>query len=330
MGLQKLRKPFRITTAGGQKQPRSQNTYTLQKKGWFSYFKQHWILYAMLIPGLILYFLFHYKPMVGLIMAFEDYKFKGGIWGSPWVGWKNFERFFNYKFAWRLIRNTLLLNVYNMLWTTPINLAFALMINELRQNAFRKTITTISYLPHFISGVVVISIFNQFLMPSGMINEVIESLGGEPVRFLQDEKWFRTIYNFICIWQETGWGAVIYVAALSGVDPALYEAAEMDGASKLQQCLHISLPSIAPTIAIQFVINLAYLLTSGTERVMLLYNEKVYETADIIGTYIYRVGLLDTDYSYSTAVGLFQSLIGLILVLISNKISKKITETSLV
>ena len=276
-----------------------------------------------------MFFLFMYKPMVGLLMAFEN--FKKGIFGSEWVGLANFKRFFRYKNCWRLIRNTLLLNVFNMLWTTPINIIFALMINEFREKGvFRKSATTIAYLPHFLSGVVVISIFNQFLMPSGTINQIIEKLGGTPLKFLSDPKYFRTIYNFICIWQETGWGSVIYVAALAGIDSSLYEAARMDGANKLQQIWHVSLPGIASTISIQFIMNLGYLLSGGTDRVMLLYNEKLYPTADIIGTYIYRVGLLNTDYSYSVAVGLFQSLIGLILVLVTNKISKKLTETSLI
>lgn len=278
-----------------------------------------------------MFFLFMYKPMVGLLMAFEKYNFKKAIFGSEWVGLANFKRFFRYKNCWRLIRNTLLLNVFNMLWTTPINIIFALMINEFREKGvFRKSATTIAYLPHFLSGVVVISIFNQFLMPSGTINQIIEKLGGTPLKFLSDPKYFRTIYNFICIWQETGWGSVIYVAALAGIDSSLYEAARMDGANKLQQIWHVSLPGIASTISIQFIMNLGYLLSGGTDRVMLLYNEKLYPTADIIGTYIYRVGLLNTDYSYSVAVGLFQSLIGLILVLVTNKISKKLTETSLI
>ena len=297
----------------------------------WSYVRQHWILYVMLIPGIIMFFLFMYKPMVGLLMAFENYNFKKGIFGSEWGGLANFKRFFRYKNCWRLIRNTLLLNVFNMLWTTPINIIFALMINEFREKGvFRKSATTIAYLPHFLSGVVVISIFNQFLMPSGTINQIIEKLGGTPLKFLSDPKYFRTIYNFICIWQETGWGSVIYVAALSGIDSTLYEAARMDGANKLQQIWHVSLPGIASTISIQFIMNLGYLLSGGTDRVLLLYNEKLYPTADIIGTYIYRVGLLNTDYSYSVAVGLFQSLIGLILVLVTNKISKKLTETSLI
>lgn len=318
---------LQVTT---KKQNTAERLPTRRGSTW-SYVRQHWILYAMLIPGIIMFFLFMYKPMVGLLMAFENYNFKKGIFGSEWVGLANFKRFFRYKNCWRLIRNTILLNVFNMLWTTPINIIFALMINEFREKGvFRKSATTIAYLPHFLSGVVVISIFNQFLMPSGTINQIIEKLGGTPLKFLSDPKYFRTIYNFICIWQETGWGSVIYVAALAGIDSSLYEAARMDGANKLQQIWHVSLPGIASTISIQFIMNLGYLLSGGTDRVMLLYNEKLYPTADIIGTYIYRVGLLNTDYSYSVAVGLFQSLIGLILVLVTNKISKKLTETSLI
>lgn len=293
------------------------------------YIRQHWVLYTMLALGLVIYFLFHYKPMGYLLMAFENYKPKKGLFGSTWVGFKNFERFFGYKNFWRLLRNTLVLNISNMLWTTPINIIFALMINELRQNWFRKTTTTIMYLPHFISGVVVIAIFNEILMPSGLLNNIITYFGGEKVNLLADSKYFRTIYNLICIWQETGWGTIIYVAALAGIDQGLYEAAAIDGAGKIKQCIHVSIPGIASTIAIQFIMNLGYLLSNGTDRVLLMYNERLYETADIIGTYIYRVGLQNADYSYSTAVGLFQSVIGLALVLVSNHFCKKYGDTSL-
>ena len=296
---------------------------------WGQAFKKHYWLYLMLIPGLAYFIIFCYKPMGGILMAFEDYEAKLGFFRSPWIGFENFERFFNYRFFWRLIRNTVWLNVTSLCWSMPITLIFALLVNELRNGPFRKVVTTVSYMPHFVSTVIVVSIFFQFLTPNGVINTAIESMGGAKAGFLTDPKWFRTVYNTIGIWQETGWSAVIYIAALTGIDQSLYEAAHIDGAGKLRQCWYISLPGIASTISVMLIMSLGSILASGTDRILLLYTERTYETADVIGTYVYRIGLIDNDYGYSTAVNLFQSVIGIIMITISNSISKRLSETSL-
>ncbi len=296
-----------------------------KRSGWRYALRKHKYLYLMLLPGILYFVIFCYVPMGGIVMAFENFNYKAGIFGSEWIGLKHFKSFFSYMYCWRLIRNTLLLNLTNFAWSFPVTILFALLVNELRDGGLKKTITTISYMPHFVSTVIVVSMFFNFLTPnSGIVNLAIRALGGETVNFLTDPKWFRTVYNTIGIWQETGWSAVIYIAALSGIDQSLYEAAYMDGAGKIRQCLHVSLPGIAPTIVVMMIMTLGGILASSTDRVLLLYNSNVYETADVIGTYIYRRGLVDNDYSYSTAVGLFQSLIGLIMMIGANQAAKKI------
>lgn len=312
------------TQAKKQRQPARLGQSSLR-----THLRQHYILYLMLIPGLTFFLLFCYKPMGGILMAFENYSYKKGLFGSPWIGLKNFQRFFSYKHCWRIIRNTVLLNLTNTFWTMPIAIIFALLVNELREGPLKKFYTTVSYLPHFVSVVVVVSIFFQFLIPSGIINTVIEKLGGKGIAFFSDAGWFRTIYNSISVWKETGWNAVIYIAALAGVDQQLYEAAKIDGANRIQQHLHVSLPGIAPTIAITLIMHIGRLMSSGTDMILLLYNEKIYETADVIGTYVYRVGLHDAQYGYSTAVNLFSSVIGMILLILANRFSKKVSDTSM-
>ena len=299
------------------------------KNTWGRALKRNFWLYVMLIPGVTLILLFCYKPMVGILMAFEDYKYKLGFFKSPWVGLDHFKRFFEYRHCWRLIRNTLLLNIYSLLWSMPVTLIFSFMVNELKNGIFRKCITTISYIPHFISTVIVVSVFWEFLTPSGFINNVLTMLGQEKVDFLQNPDLFRTIYIIIGIWTGTGWGSIIYISALSGIDQELYEAAYIDGAGKLKQTWYISLPGIASTISVMLIMSIGGMLGSATDKILLLYNSRTMETADVIGTYIYRVGLIDADYGYSTAVGLFQSLVGMILLTIANTFSKKVTESSL-
>lgn len=321
---------IRVTLTKAKSARAARLTSERRKNGWAYALKKHKYLYLMLLPGIIYFIVFCYVPMGGIAMAFQDFKFKAGIFGSPWVGLKHFETFFNYMYCWRLIRNTLLLNLTNFCWSFPITILFALLVNEVREGKFKKSITTISYMPHFVSSVIVVSMFFNFLTPNtGIVNLVVRALGGDTVNFLTDPKWFRTVYNTIGIWQETGWSAVIYIAALSGIDQSLYEAAHMDGAGKIRQCIHISLPGIAPTIVVMMIMTLGGILSSGTERILLLYNTNVYETADVIGTYIYRRGLIDNDYSFSTAVGLFQSLIGLIMMIGANKAAKRINGSGI-
>lgn len=318
----------------------SQNAVSSLKNGgnsvkpelnFFYWLKKHRCLYIMLIPGILYFIIFRYIPMSGLLIAFENYSFTKGVFGSEWVGLKHFHSFFSYPECWKIIRNTLLLNFYNILFAFPASIVFAVLLNEVRKGMFKSFVQTISYLPHFISTVIVVGMFYNFLSPSsGLINLFLKNvLGLEPVNFLMEPGWFRTIYNGINIWQETGWNAIIYMAALTSIDITLYEAAYIDGAGRLKQFLYVSLPGMLSTIVVMFIMRIGYILEVGFESVLLLYNPSIYETADVISTYIYRRGIIDSDYSFTTAVGLFQSIIGLILIVIANKLAKKYSETSL-
>ena len=297
----------------------------------FFWLKKYKFLYLMLIPGIIYFIIFRYLPIFGLVIAFKNFNFTKGIFGSEWVGLKHFISFFNYPESWRLIRNTFLLNLYNIIFAFPIAIIFAVLLNEVRESAYKKLVQTVSYLPHFISTVVVVGIFYNFLSPStGLINIILKDVFGvEPIAFLLQTRWFRTIYNTINIWQETGWNAIIYLAALIGIDPALYESAYMDGAGRFKQFLYISLPCITSTIVIMLVLRIGIIMEVGFESVMLLHSPATYEVSDIIPTYVYRRGIIDSDYSFTTAIGMFQSIIGLVLMLLSNKLAKKLTNSGL-
>ena len=286
-------------------------------------------LYLMIIPVLIFFILFHYKPMYGAIIAFKDYTPALGIAESPWVGWDNFTRFFSSVYFGRLIRNTILLSFYSLLFGFPAPIILALLLNEVKNKKFKGLTQTVTYLPHFISMIVVTGMLVDFSMTSGLFNDIIELFGGERSPLLQNPDLYRTIYVASGIWQEIGWGSIIYLSALSGVDSQLYEAAQIDGAGKWKQLIHVTLPGIAPTIIIMFILKMGTLMNMGYEKTILLYNPATYETADIISSYIYRIGLLEQDWSYSTAIGLFNSVINLGLLLITYKIARKCGETSL-
>lgn len=286
-------------------------------------------LYLLVLPVILFYIIFHYAPMYGAIIAFKDYTPSLGIVNSPWVGLSNFTRFFNGPYFFRLIRNTLLLSIYNLIFGFPAPIILALLLNEVRSKRFKSITQTITYLPHFISLVVVTGMITNFCMTGGLFNDIIELFGGERSPLLQNPNLYRTIYVASSIWQEVGWGSIIYLSALSGVDAQLYEAAAIDGAGKWKQMLHITLPGISPTIITMLILKMGSLMSLGYEKTILLYNAATYETADIISSYIYRVGLLDQDWSYSTAIGLFNSVINCTLLLLTNSFSKKISDTSL-
>ena len=278
-------------------------------------------LHLMLLPGVIYYIVFKYLPMYGVVIAFKDYNMFKGILASDWVGLENFRSFFEYPFFWRLIRNTVLLNVYNL---------FALMLNEVRNIRSKKFIQTVSYLPHFISTVSIVGILFLILSPqSGFVNRVIEGFGGEPIYFMAETKWFRTIYVASNIWQNMGWDAIIYLAALTAVSPELYEAAQIDGASRLRQMWHITLPAIKPTIVTMLILRMGQLMNSSTDKVLLMQNPITYEVSDIIGTFVYRRGLISAEYSFGTAIDFFNSVINITLLLIANKVSKELTDSGL-
>ena len=292
-------------------------------------FQRNWELYLLVLPVLVFYALFCYKPMYGALIAFQNYKPALGFDGSPWVGFDNFIRFFTSPFFGRLIKNTIALSLELLLFGFPAPIILALLLNELKAGPFKKTIQTVTYLPHFISIIVVVGMLTDFCLTTGLINDIIVFFGGERSPILQNPAMYRTVYILSDIWQEIGWGSIIYLSALSGVDAQLYDAASIDGAGRFQKLLNVTLPSIMPTIVIMFILRIGSLMSIGYEKTILLYNPSTYATADIISSYVYRVGILEQGWSYSTAIGLFNSVINLILLLIANKLSKKLTETSL-
>lgn len=285
--------------------------------------------YILMIPIIIYFILFAYKPMYGLIIAFKNYKPALGIAGSKWVGLKYFKKFFGDYYFFRILRNTFLISFYEILWGFPAPIILALMLNELRNERFKRTVQTITYIPHFISLVVICSILRQFCLSDGVFNDIAAFFGAERTALLQKPGYFRTIYVASGIWQEIGWSSIIYLAALTGIDPQLYEAAEIDGANRMRQIWHITLPGIMPTIVMLLILRMGSILGVGYEKILLLYNETIYETADVISTYVYRKGLIEANFSYSTAVGLFNSLINVIFLLATNIISKKVTDIGL-
>ncbi|XID92181.1 ABC transporter permease [Paenibacillaceae bacterium WGS1546] len=287
-------------------------------------------LLLLFLPCLLYFLIFKYYPMYGVLIAFKDYNLFKGFTESPWVGLKYFEMFFNNPDALELIRNTFLIGLYSLIWGFPAGLVLALVLNEVKKASFKKLVQIVSYLPHFLSTVVVSGMVVSFLAPrTGLINVIIAWFGGEPIHFLAEPEWFRTIYVASGIWQGMGWGAIIYLASLSGIDPHLYEAAVMDGANKFKQLIHVTLPCIAPTIMTLFILETGWVLTVGFEKVFLLYNPATYETADVIETYVYRVGIIGKNFSYATAIGLFVSLVSLVFLYTTNYLSKKFSDTSL-
>lgn len=293
--------------------------------------QRDWILYIMLIPFLLWYILFIFKPMYGLQIAFKDFSLFKGIEASPWVGLENFRMFFESPYFKRVLVNTLILSMYSLFIAFPIPIILALLLNEIRHTFYRRTVQTLTYLPHFISVVIVAGIVTNFLAPNnGLVNLIIEKLGGEKIYFLTIPDYFRAIFVFTFdIWKEAGFSSIIYIAALSAINPQLYEAAVMDGANKFKQIWHITLPGIMPTIMILLIMKIGSIMDVSYEAIILLYQPITYETADVISTYVYRSGLQEGRYDMATAVGLFNAVIAFALVVGANKLSKKLTNTGL-
>ncbi|MDL2233831.1 ABC transporter permease subunit [Ruminococcaceae bacterium OttesenSCG-928-L11] len=291
--------------------------------------KRNRLIYLMALPILAYYIIFHYAPMYGVLIAFKDYSPSLGILGSPFVGLKWFREFFGSYYFTRLLRNTLLISIYSLLWGFPAPILFALLINEVRNKFFKKAVQTITYMPYFMSLVVVCGILVNFTSSTGVITGIVEALGGPKSNLLANPNYFRTIYVASGIWQNIGWGSIIYLAALSGIDPALYEAATIDGAKRFRQILHITLPGIMPTIIILLILNVGNIMSVGFEKIILLYSPPTYETADVISTFVYRKGIVENNYAYSSAIGLFNSVINFLLVIAANKISTMTTEVGL-
>lgn len=292
--------------------------------------KRNWILYLMLIPVVIYFLVFHYKPMYGVILAFKNYKLKLGITDSPWVGLKHFRRFFSsYNFG-NLMKNTLGISVYSLLVGFPIPIIFALLLNHLTNFRLKKTVQMVSYAPHFISTVVICGMIQIFTnVDTGVFNTLLNFIGLDSIDFLGKPEYFKSIYVWTGVWQGMGWSSIIYVSALSGVDYGLHEAAIVDGANKLQRIWHIDLPSIKPTISMLLILQMGSLMSVGFEKVYLLQNDLNKSASSIISTYVYEIGLLDNDYGYSTAINMFNTVINLFLLIAANKITKKLTDESL-
>ena len=292
-------------------------------------FKINRMLYLMAVPALVYAIVFKYVPMYGTTLAFKKYNIALGILRSPWIGFDNFEKFFSSYYFWRLLRNTVLLSFYRLLYGFPAPILLALLINEIKFIRYRRIVQSISYIPHFFSMVVVCGIIVDFTRVGGVLSRLVYLLGGREVNLLTRPDLFRAIYVASDIWKDVGYNSIIFLAAIIGISPHLYEAAEIDGAGRFRQIWNITIPGILPTIVIMLILNIGKMMNIGFEKVILLYNAMTYETADIISSFVYRKGLLDADYSYSTAIGLFNSLINFALLVTANSISKRVNETSL-
>ena len=286
-------------------------------------------LYLLALPVLAFYIIFRYAPMYGIIIAFKNFNPRLGIIGSKWIGFKNFTDFFSGVYFLRVVGNTLMINLLGLLFGFPVPLLLALMINEVRHLQFKKLVQTITYMPHFISIVVVAGIIITFTAKNGIINDIIVAFGGERTVLMRRPELFRPIYITSGIWQEAGFNSIIYIAAIAGVDPELYDAATMDGAGRFRKIWNIIIPSIAPTIVILLILRIGSMMSVGFEKIILLYNESTYQTADVISSYVYRIGLQQFNFSFSAAVGLFNSVINFILVIGANTFSRKIQQSSL-
>ncbi|WP_150275499.1 ABC transporter permease [Paenibacillus tepidiphilus] len=278
----------------------------------------------LLIPGLLFLLLFKYTPLYGVLIAFQEFNIFDGIRGSEWVGLEQFRKLMESEEFAQVFTNTLLISVYKIVLLFPIPIFIALVLNEVRLMAFKRTIQTIIYLPHFLSWVIISGLFITILSTSGgLVNNIIEWFGGEPVGFFVDNRYFRSLLVFTAGWKEVGWNAIVFIAAIAGIEQEQYEAAAIDGAGRIRRMLHISLPGILPTIVLMFILRLGSVLDAGTEQILTMYNPVVYETGDVIGTFVYRIGLGKMDYSFSTAVGLFNSVVGFILIISGNYFSRK-------
>ena len=297
---------------------------------WKKHFRKYWQLYALMLIPVVYYIIFRYVPMIGNVIAFRRYRAGSSILGDEWSGLKYFRQFIADPNFWRAFKNTLLLNFKYLLVSFPLTLIFALLLNEIKNVRWKKFVQTVTYLPHFISIVILSGMIRELLSTSGPINQILISMGHDPITFIALPEWFTSIFVVSGVWQGIGWGTILYLAAMSGINPELYEAAKIDGANKFQQCLNVTIPAILPTVSVLLVLNIGSLLGSAAfEKVFLLYDPTTYETADIIATYVYRMGVGSGNYSYATAVGLFQGVINLVLLTAANKAATKMTGSGL-
>ena len=292
--------------------------------------KRKRVLYLMLLPGMLLLLIFHYIPMWGVLIAFKDYRVLKGILASDWVGLKHFRAFFGGRMFSSVVLNTLILNCYSLIFAFPLPLVFALMLNEVRVDWFKKGVQTITYMPHFISTVVIVGIMKELLSPTnGIVNQILMRMGHEPIYFFGKAGYFRSLYIISGAWAGTGWGSIVYLAAITAVDVSLYEAATIDGASRLQKIWHVTLPCIRSTFMVMLILRLGQMLGSDSEKVLLMQTSGNRSVSELLSTYIYNRGVLNSEYSYSTAVGLFNSAVSFLLILVANTLSRRLTEESL-
>ncbi|MCY9593251.1 sugar ABC transporter permease [Paenibacillus chitinolyticus] len=300
---------------------RSKQSYSRQLG---SDIRKDWDLYLLLVPGILFVLLFKYTPMYGLVIAFKDFNIFDGMAASPWVGLEHFKKLFTSQEFGGVFVNTLIISLLKIVILFPLPIVVAILMNEMKNMLFKRTIQTVIYLPHFLSWVIVSGIFIDLLSTNGgLVNKVLMSLGLEQIAFFMDSSVFRSVLITSAGWKETGWGIIVYLAAFSTIDPQLYEAAKMDGAGRLKQIWHITLPGILPTILLMFILRLGSVLEAGTEQILVMYNPTVYNVSDVIGTFVYRMGLGNQDYSFTTAVGLFESVIAFSLVITGNYLSRR-------
>lgn len=285
--------------------------------------RKYWQLYLFLVPALSYFVIFHYIPIYGTQIAFKQYSAVRGIWGSAWVGFDHFERFFNSYYFWMLLKNTLQINLYQLV-LFPVSIIVALSIHEVTKARFKRFVQLVTYAPHFISVVVISGMILVFLDPSsGIVNTIIKAFGGEPISFITEPGWFKSIFVLSGEWQNLGWGAIIYLAALAGINPELHEAAQIDGANRWHRIFHINIPGIMPTIIILFILNLGSFMNVGFEKIYLLQNPLNMESSEVIQTHVYRSGLLQAQYSYTAAIGLFNNLINFAILLTFNRLASR-------
>ncbi|MDP4153475.1 MAG: ABC transporter permease subunit [Bacillota bacterium] len=292
-------------------------------------YKQHRWIYYMALPVIIYYIVFKYLPMAGLVISFENYRPARGLFHSDWVGFKQFIDFFSSPFAWRIIRNTITINLQSLVFGFPAPIILALLLNEIQAQRYKSTLQTLSYLPHFISLVVVCGILRDFSTSTGLFNNMLAFFGVARSNLLDKVNLFQPLYVGSGVWQGIGWGSIIYLATLSGADPNLYEAAVIDGAGRFKQMVHVTFPTLVPIIVIQLIMQIGSLMSIGFEKVFLLYSPLIYEKADIISTYVYRAGIEDTNFSYGSAIGMFNSVVNLMLLVFANWLARKTTDESL-
>lgn len=293
-------------------------------------FRDNWQLYVLVLPAFVYVFLLNYIPMFGVQIAFKDFRTSKGIWESPWTGLENFQRFISYPDFWKIVGNTLSITLYSLA-TFPIAVFVALQMNELRNERYKKVVQMVSYAPHFISTVVICAMVKLFFdRGNGIVNHIIEALGGDRISFLSEPKYFASLYVWSGVWQSVGWNTIIYLSALSGIPTDLYEAADIDGANRLQVIWNINIPSIMPTVLTLFILSCGSLMSLGFEKVYLLQNSLNMDASQVIATYVYEIGLLNGKYSYSTSIGLFNNTVNILMMLLVNTISKKVANMDVI